>query len=94
VTAGSRALITEGEWKLVRVSADGLEWSYGWDKAAAIRLRFLLDFSYSTGLCKSEFVTRRFAKSRMGTTAVAGCRWWAVPHLASFLGACAILLAA
>ncbi len=47
---------TEGEWSLVRVIADGLEWSYGWDKAAAIRLRFLLDFSYSTGLRNSELV--------------------------------------
>lgn len=47
---------TEGEWSLVRLISDGLEWSYGWDKAAAIRLRFLLDFSYSTGLRNSEFV--------------------------------------
>ncbi|WP_458232260.1 phage integrase family protein [Roseateles sp. P5_E8] len=47
---------TEGEWTLVRVIADGLEWSYGWDKAAAIRLRFVLDFSYATGLRNSEFV--------------------------------------
>lgn len=47
---------TEGEWSLVRVIADGLEWSYGWDRSAAIRLRFLLDFSYSTGLRNSELV--------------------------------------
>ncbi len=47
---------TEGEWSLVRVIADGLEWSYGWSKAAAVRLRFLLDFCYSTGLRNSEFV--------------------------------------
>lgn len=50
---------TEGEWSLVRVIADGLEWSYGWDKPAAIRLRFLLDFSYSTGLRGGEFVASR-----------------------------------
>lgn len=50
---------TEGEWSLVRVIADGLEWSYGWDKAAAIRMRFLLDFSYSTGLRGGEFVSSR-----------------------------------
>jgi site-specific recombinase XerD len=50
---------TEGEWSLVRVIADGLEWSYGWEQPAAIRLRFLLDFSYSTGLRGGEFVASR-----------------------------------
>jgi len=47
---------TEGEWQLVRVVADGLEWSYGWREAAAQRLRFTLDFAYSTGLRISELV--------------------------------------
>ncbi|HDC6784865.1 TPA: site-specific integrase [Staphylococcus aureus] len=47
---------TEGEWKLVRVVADGLEWSYGWSELAAQRLRFMLDFAYSTGLRISELV--------------------------------------
>ncbi|MEB2541714.1 MULTISPECIES: phage integrase family protein [Burkholderia] len=47
---------TEGEWLLVRALADGLEWSYGWGAPAAQRLRFLLDFGYSTGLRASEFV--------------------------------------
>lgn len=45
-----------GEWKLVRTVADGLEWSYGWDAAAAHRLRFVLDFAYGTGLRASELV--------------------------------------
>lgn len=47
---------SEGEWKLVRTVADGLEWSYGWDAAAAQRLRFLVDFSYCTGLRAGELV--------------------------------------
>jgi site-specific recombinase XerD len=47
---------SEGEWRLVRTVADGLEWSYGWQPAAAQRLRFLIDFSYSTGLRAAELV--------------------------------------
>jgi site-specific recombinase XerD len=47
---------SEGEWKLLRTLCDGLEWSYGWQPAAAQRLRFLMDFSYSTGLRASELV--------------------------------------
>ncbi|MGF6920984.1 phage integrase family protein [Paraburkholderia sp. 40] len=56
---------TEGEWALVRTIADGLEYpdrtasgtpSTGWSKAAAQRLRFLLDFGYATGLRASELV--------------------------------------
>jgi len=47
---------TEHEWKLVRVVADGLEWSYGWSEPAAQRLRFMLDFAYGTGLRISELV--------------------------------------
>ncbi|PLQ00398.1 site-specific integrase [Cupriavidus pauculus] len=45
---------TEGEWLLVRTIANGLEWSYRWQAAAAQRLRFLLDFGYATGLRVSE----------------------------------------
>ncbi|WP_455285801.1 phage integrase family protein [Cupriavidus necator] len=45
---------TEGEWLLTRTIANGLEWSYGWQAAAAQRLRFLLDFGYATGLRISE----------------------------------------
>lgn len=50
---------TEHEWKLVRVVADGLEWSYGWSEPAAQRLRFMLDFAYATGLRISELVRAR-----------------------------------
>jgi site-specific recombinase XerD len=47
---------TEHEWTLVRVVADGLEWSYDWGEPAAQRLRFMLDFAYATGLRISELV--------------------------------------
>lgn len=47
---------SEGEWKLVRTVAEGLEWSYGWQPGAAQRLRFLIDFNYSTGLRAGELV--------------------------------------
>jgi site-specific recombinase XerD len=47
---------SEGEWALLRTVADGLEWSYGWQPAAAQRLRFVLDFAYATGLRATEFV--------------------------------------
>lgn len=36
--------------------ADGLERSYGWEPAAALRLRFVLDFADGTGPRASEFV--------------------------------------
>lgn len=49
-------VFTEGEWELVRTIADGLEWSHGWEAAAAQRLRFVLDFGYATGLRASELV--------------------------------------
>ena len=55
---GSHAF-SEGEWRLVRTIADGLEWSYGWEAAAAQRLRFVLDFGYATGLRASELVAAR-----------------------------------
>jgi site-specific recombinase XerD len=45
-----------GQWKLVRTSAEGLEWSYGRQPSAAQRLRFLIDFSYSAGLRPGELV--------------------------------------
>jgi site-specific recombinase XerD len=51
----SRAF-TDGEWDLLRVVADGLEWSQGWSAPAAARLRFLLDFGFATGLRSSELV--------------------------------------
>lgn len=52
----ARRAFTAGEWKLVRVIADGLEWSYSWTPEAAQRMRFVLDFCYATGLRASELV--------------------------------------
>jgi site-specific recombinase XerD len=49
-------VFTQGEWAIVRTIADGLEWSYGWQAPAAQRLRFILDFAYSTGLRAAELV--------------------------------------
>ena len=49
-------VFSQGEWALLRTVADGLEWSYGWKVPAAQRLRFVLDFSYATGLRASELV--------------------------------------
>ena len=49
-------VFTEGEWGLIRMIANGLEWSYGWTVPAAQRLRFVLDFAYATGLRISELV--------------------------------------
>jgi site-specific recombinase XerD len=54
--AATRAF-SDGEWNLIRTVADGLEWSYGWEAAAAQRLRFVLDFAYGTGLRSSELVS-------------------------------------
>lgn len=53
----AQRVFAQGEWSLIRVIADGVEWSYGWSKEAAQRLRFLLDFCYCTGLRASEFTT-------------------------------------
>lgn len=56
--AASR-VFAEGEWSLVQTIAEGLEWSYGWEPASAQRLRFVLDFAYSTGLRASELVSAK-----------------------------------
>ena len=56
--AASRAF-SEAEWSMVQTVADGLEWTYNWDVAAAQRLRFVLDFAYATGLRASELVQAR-----------------------------------
>ena len=47
-------VFAEAEWSMIRIVADGLEWSYGWAPSAAQRLRFILDFTYATGLRASE----------------------------------------
>lgn len=46
----------EGEWAIVQAVAQGLEWVHGWEPVAAQRLRFVLDFSYATGLRIGELV--------------------------------------
>ena len=56
--SASRAF-TEGEWSMIQAVAEGLEWSRGWEPAAAQRLRFVLDFAYATGLRASELVGAR-----------------------------------
>ncbi|MFP6560781.1 phage integrase family protein [Paraburkholderia sp. B3] len=63
---------TEGEWSLVRTIASALEWSYGWGEPAAQRLRFLLDFSYATGLRASELVSATLGDIR---TDERGAHW-------------------
>lgn len=52
-------VFSEGEWSMVQTISEGLEWSYGWEAAAAQRLRFMLDFAYATGLRVSELVAAR-----------------------------------
>jgi len=52
----SMRVFAEGEWSMIQTVAEGLEWSYRWDASAAHRLRFVLDFSYATGLRASELV--------------------------------------
>lgn len=47
---------TEAEWLLVRTIANDLERKHGWEQGASVRVRFLLDFSYATGLRAGELV--------------------------------------
>jgi site-specific recombinase XerD len=49
-------VFAEGEWSMVQTVSEGLEWSYGWEPAAAQRLRFVIDFAYATGLRANELV--------------------------------------
>lgn len=53
--AANRAF-ADGEWSMIETVAEGLEWTYGWEPAAAHRLRFVIDFAYATGLRASELV--------------------------------------
>lgn len=55
-------VFSEGEWGIVQAVAVGLEWMYGWEPAAAQRLRFVLDFSYATGLRIGELVSARLGQ--------------------------------
>lgn len=80
---GKRAF-SDGEWALVRVVADGIEWTMGWSRESAERLRFTLDFCYATGLRAGELVSCRLGDIRwdeggdawldvIGKGAKAGC---------------------
>lgn len=63
---------TESEWRLIRVIADGLEYSYGWSAPEAQRLQFLLDFGVATGLRAGVFVGTRL---RQIETDPSGLHW-------------------
>lgn len=52
----------EGEWAIVQAVAEGLEWVHGWEPAAAQRLRFVLNFSYATGLRVGELVSAKLGQ--------------------------------
>lgn len=55
-------VFSEGEWGIVQAVAEGLEWVHGWEASAAQRLRFVLDFSYATGLRVGELVSGRLGQ--------------------------------
>lgn len=50
---------TDSEWTMLRTIANNLERSHGWEEGAAHRARFILDFSYSTGLRPGELISVR-----------------------------------
>ncbi|KRC28752.1 site-specific integrase [Acidovorax sp. Root219] len=60
-TAAQR-YFSPGEWSLLQTIAEGLEWREGWSPAAAQRLRFVLNFTFATGLRVSELVGARLAQ--------------------------------
>lgn len=53
---------TDAEWTLVRAIANDLERRHGWGEEAAHRARFLLDFSYATGLRPGELIAVRLGQ--------------------------------
>lgn len=53
---------TDAEWTLIRTIANDLERRHGWEPPAAQRARFLLDFSYATGLRPGELVALRLGQ--------------------------------
>ncbi|TFE37627.1 integrase [Paraburkholderia dipogonis] len=56
---------TTSEWALLRVLADGIEWSDGWSSPAAQRLHFVLDLGFATGLRSSELVSATLGDIRV-----------------------------
>lgn len=63
---------TDGEWTLIRTIANDLERRHGWEEEAAHRARFILDFSYATGLRPGELIAVRLGNVRQDSE---GC-WW------------------
>jgi len=63
---------SDAEWTLVRTIANDLERKYGWQEEAAHRARFILDFSYATGLRAGELVSLRLRQIRQEADGV----WW------------------
>lgn len=63
---------TDSEWTLVRTIANDLEKKHGWEEDAARRARFILDFSYATGLRPGELVALTLGQIRQD----AGGDWW------------------
>jgi len=52
-------VFSEGEMEIIQTLAQALEWTHGWDARAAQRLRFILKFSYATGLRLGELVNAK-----------------------------------
>jgi hypothetical protein len=52
-------------YRVTTQSGDGPEWSYGWEITASQWMRFLLDFSYATGLRASELVNATLGNIRV-----------------------------
>jgi site-specific recombinase XerD len=78
--------LSEHEWSQLRPIADVLEES-GWSAEAAARLRFVLDFSYGTGLRSGEIVNARLGAVSIDDEAN---RWIAVVGKGNKAGSVAI----
>jgi len=63
---------SDAEWTLVRTIANDLERKFGWQEEAAHQARFILDFSYATGLRAGELVSLRLRQIRAEADGV----WW------------------
>jgi site-specific recombinase XerD len=79
----SSRFFSAGEWGVIRAVAEGLEWSEKWEPGAAARLRFALDFAYTTGLRSSELVRARLGDVKTDTV---GDHWLAVTGKGSKAG--------
>lgn len=82
---GVRAF-NETEWALIRLETSRLE-ALGWSGPAATRIRFVLDFSYATGLRSGELVGAKLVDIDVDE---AGIRWINVVGKGSKAGRVAI----